>query len=59
MRVAKLANLTHNLTYVFRLIANIINNYNYELEYNHAHVEVQPYNAVLDLHATVPKFHDD
>jgi hypothetical protein len=30
-----------------------------ELEYNHAHVEVQPYNAVLDLHATVHKLYDD
>ena len=56
MRVAKLANLAHNLTYVFRLIANIIIT---ELEYNNAHVEVQPYNAVLDLHATVHKLHDD
>jgi hypothetical protein len=45
MRVAKLANLAHNLTYVFRLIANISTTI--------------VYNAVLDLHATVHKLQDD
>ena len=53
MRVVKLANLAHNLTYVFRLIANII------ITRSYVEVEVQPYNAVLDLHATVHKLHDD